>query len=143
MCCNNQILHRIACPSHCMFSVSIINQNIVKCYYLRIHIIIFLYCLLCHLPYDPNTMSKHLYLFFLTDCFEKHIDQWLFWHCFINIIFQGGNTLHQKVSRLHWKYQHYNSIFIFWCKNCVTQFYIHTLYCIYLQYRIFRISFHS
>ena len=48
---------------------------------------------------------------FFADCFEKHIDRWFSWHCVINMIFQGRNTLHQKVSRMYWKYQYYDSIF--------------------------------
>ena len=89
---NNQILHCIDCTSHCMCSVSIINQYIGKWVYLRIHLLL-LYCVPCSLLSDPNTVSKHLHRIFLR-LFEKHIDRWFFWHCVIDLIHQERNTLH-------------------------------------------------
>ena len=60
LCSNKQILHCIACPSHCMCFVYIINLYIGKCDSLRIHILL-LYCVPCFLLSVPNTMSKHLH----------------------------------------------------------------------------------
>ena len=56
--CNNRILNRIAYPSQYMCYVSITNLYIGKCYYSRIHLLIFLYCVPCFLLYETNTMSK-------------------------------------------------------------------------------------
>ena len=107
---NNRIQHCIACPSHCMCSVSIINLYIVKWVYSRIHLLIFLYCFPCRLPSDPNTMSKHFHRFFCCLFWETY---WLLvlLALFHQLHFQGRNTFHQRVSRIHWKYQYYNLIF--------------------------------
>ena len=70
--CNARILHRISCPSHFICSVSIINIYIGNCYESKIHLFIFLYYFPCHLPSDPNTMSKHLHRFFHRLFWEKY-----------------------------------------------------------------------
>ena len=91
-----------------------------KCFYLRIHLLIFLffYPVVYRLTL---TKCKNICTVFFADCFEKHIDRWLFWHCVINIIFQGRNTLHQKVSHIYWRYQYYNSIILYFdVKFCNT-----------------------
>ena len=85
-------------------------------------------------------MSKHLHCFFSV-CFDKHINRWIIWNCVININFQVRNTFHQKLSQIYWKYQYYNSIFVFWCEIFVTRFYIHTLYCIYFNIEFFGLHF--
>ena len=86
------------------------------------------------------TQCQNICTIFFADCSEKHINRWFIWNCVINIIFQGRNTLHQEASRIYWKYQYCNSI-LYFDVIFLTQFYIHTLYCIYFKFWIFGLYF--
>ena len=137
LCSNNRILNLIACTSHCMCSVSIINLYIGKCDWSRIHLLL-LYFVPFFLPSEPNTMSKHLHRYHkFSNIKGKHcilkINQykgkWHFIDDFINtILFIASSTAGCSccwvLRLLH--------IFVFWQLNP-------TPYCLSLTLYVFRL----
>ena len=100
-CSNNWILHCIACSSHCICSVSIINLYIGKWVYSRIHLLL-LYFSSCFLLSDPNTISKHLHCYHIFSnttgkhfifTINHHKSKWHFIDDFTNaILFIASST---------------------------------------------------